>query len=525
MTQPTVVPGQPGPEQEFLSATLPGSASRFEDQLRLGYYTGILETYGVRWDLEKVARDTLQNFFDPKLSLDSVKIQIEKEGLLLFRKYRLRIESDVEYGYQKLLHMGGTSKAGEEHTAGGFGEGTKILALVLLRDFGYSQVRFGSGNWQIDYYLADPPEGSYDAKVKGLYCKLTTVPYRSGNFIDFVCNSSKNIEVFNTAKDLFYHPSNPDFFDPSVVVQMPRGGEAGFKFLGGTWLGLREGHLYDAGQRRHYESAGRWHGVKGMHIWTIGTRVFHLDRDRGLVTREDLETKLIAPMVRAMSTDQLMQSITSMESIWPFHAANSWDAAYKLLEKCVAYAANKNVEIHFPAKYLYRDIYLSSSDSELLQHNGYVLCHDFFRLLGMPGALKRVNELKSKTRLDPSPEQQERINVLKDSVNLLKTLTEKRPEYSINLKDIWLFNPGEVNRNLLGQHSRDHTWMNSKQLASDYASALSTYLHELLHDHGGDNDKRFGYALTDTLRITIDVLTRESDKFKPLIQRWHRAKC
>ena len=48
----------------------------FEKQVEKGYYLNLLETYAVNWDLEKVSRDSVQNFFDANgQTLDGVDIQ------------------------------------------------------------------------------------------------------------------------------------------------------------------------------------------------------------------------------------------------------------------------------------------------------------------------------------------------------------------------------------------------------------------------------------------------------------------
>ncbi|MBM3229488.1 hypothetical protein FJZ26_03590, partial [Candidatus Parvarchaeota archaeon] len=61
-------------------------------------YTGILTTYGVRWTLEKAARDIWQNFFDYNKTLDCVQTEVKesKEGRVL------RISNGATYDYRML---------------------------------------------------------------------------------------------------------------------------------------------------------------------------------------------------------------------------------------------------------------------------------------------------------------------------------------------------------------------------------------------------------------------------------------
>ena len=208
-----------------------------------GHYTGILASYGVSWTLDKATRDTWQNFYDPNLTIDGVNCSVTKKGLPLNRRYNVRIEAEPEYDYRKLVHLGGTDKAGSTETAGGFGEGTKILALVLLRDYGFTQVRFGSGDWELDFYLDDLPEGFYDTKEQGLFVKLRKVEKREGNFVEFVTKSKQSAQQFLKARNYFYHSENPDFQDPTMEIVNKDGARFGFKLLGSSF-GFQKKDMY-----------------------------------------------------------------------------------------------------------------------------------------------------------------------------------------------------------------------------------------------------------------------------------------
>ncbi|MBR9683519.1 hypothetical protein GOV03_03175, partial [Candidatus Woesearchaeota archaeon] len=166
-------------------------------------YLGVLETYDVEWTLEKVARDTLQNFFDSnKGTLDNVVVEITREE----RDRVVRIEGQNQYDFRRLLHLGGTTKHGDISTVGGIGEGAKILALVLLRDYGFSQVRFGSGEWELDFSLDAVPKEDYPEKRKGLFACLRKADAEfAGNFVELKTTKQKHLPAFENAKDLFYH--------------------------------------------------------------------------------------------------------------------------------------------------------------------------------------------------------------------------------------------------------------------------------------------------------------------------------
>ena len=77
-----------------------------------------------------------------------------------------------KYDWIELVHLGGSTKTESETTAGGFGEGTKILSLVLLRDYGAKKVIFSSQDWELEFYIDKVPHGSYrNEKDRGLFVK------------------------------------------------------------------------------------------------------------------------------------------------------------------------------------------------------------------------------------------------------------------------------------------------------------------------------------------------------------------
>lgn len=172
-------------------------------------YLGILDSYGVSWSLEKAARDVWQNFFDSnKQTVDGIDISIEKWG----REYVIHLQSPATYDHRLLLHLGGTTKAEEHFTAGGLGEGTKVLALVLLRDYAFSQVQFGSGEWTVDFVLDKLPKDEYIEHRKGLFARVQhRAPPFLGNFVELKTRNEQHAAAFWKARDLFYHAQNPDF--------------------------------------------------------------------------------------------------------------------------------------------------------------------------------------------------------------------------------------------------------------------------------------------------------------------------
>ncbi|MDZ4205999.1 MAG: hypothetical protein U1C12_02185, partial [Patescibacteria group bacterium] len=220
---------------------------RFKQDLEEGRYLGVLETYvsDEKWSIERVARDTWQNFFDAAGgSLDGVEMETAEEG----GRIMVTITHDAEYDFRRLLHFGGGSKMENDTTAGKHGEGTRIYALHMLRDYGFQQVLFKSGDWSLEFYLDTVPAHEVPAEMgdaRGLFVKLTELdePYE-GNAVELVTANKENIEPMREARDFFYHSENVDFMNPDIDNK-----KGGFKIHPGE-----NGNLYINGQRINYNS-------------------------------------------------------------------------------------------------------------------------------------------------------------------------------------------------------------------------------------------------------------------------------
>lgn len=113
----------------------------FERQVERGHYLNLLETYGVSWNLEKVSRDSVQNFFDANgqtLNGVDIKTSVEEKmdvaSNVKTKTGRVLIQAPQDYDWRELIHFGGTTKQDSETTVGGFGEGLKVAAFVLLKE-------------------------------------------------------------------------------------------------------------------------------------------------------------------------------------------------------------------------------------------------------------------------------------------------------------------------------------------------------------------------------------------------------
>ncbi len=480
-------------------------------------YMGILDSYGVSWSLEKAARDTLQNFFDSNnQTLDGVGIALRDEAN---GDHVVRIQNHATYDFRMLLHLGGTTKANDESTAGGIGEGAKVLALVLLRDYGFSQVRFGSQDWLVDFTMDDVPREDYTEKVKGLFASVSRSSQPiNGNFVEFRTENRLCAEAFIRAKDLFYHSGNPDFQNPTLEV--PRVG--GFKFLGGRHSsdlsgfssnkGIPKGNLYIAGQRRHFD-AEMWDNVEYVSLWIHSNSALRRDRDRGLVTTKEVRDRVIPSIVSSASVDDLTRVIYALEPIWSEGSGFEYPVGPCIMEQVIGALAKKKRVLEFSDKYLAQTLGVSLSLGDALRAKGYVLCHFDFANIGMKTASTKLVDLAQHARADPTKQEDERIATLYDAILPLRR----------DRKEIWVFDRENEKSVFDGQYNQRFVWISRQVLHGAFNAALATYLHELDHVHGGDASSDFSYALTNTLGDVIETMISQPGVYQKLQRRWAEA--
>ncbi|NJO18328.1 MAG: hypothetical protein HC877_22125 [Thioploca sp.] len=469
-------------------------------------YLGILDTYGVDWSLEKAARDTLQNFFDGNnRTLDGVDVIVNQEG----EDYTIRISNHAEYDFRRLMHLGGTTKSDDPFAAGGFGEGTKILALALLRDYGFSQVKFGSRNWELDFVMDDVPKGEYVEQRKGLFAGLKgTEKRKAGNFIEFRTKKPEHAQAFVDAQELFYSSDNPDFQNPSLDIP----GVGGFKYLPRE-EGSRntpKGNFYHVGQRRHFDKE-EWNTVEHVNIWTYVNDVLKKDRDRGVVTRREIEEKVIPKILDAGSREDLSRLVYDMRPLWS--GVWSFEVGYKLLEGIAKRLAKQDVKLEFDDKYLASTAFMPSNIADSLKQQGFVICPGFLGEIGMKSALEKFRDMQQHYRVETTPDEEARISILYEAIT----------PFQRDRKDVWVFDRERENSIIQGQYDEAFVWLSRETLGKAFHEALATYLHEVDHKNGSDSSAEFSYALTDTLGKVISGITTQPELYQRLEKRWNQT--
>ena len=496
-------------------------STSFEKQVEKGHYLNLLETYGVSWDLEKVSRDSVQNFFDANgQTLNGVDIQTGVEEKMdatdktKTKTGRVLIRAPQDYDWRELIHFGGTTKQDSEISVGGFGEGLKIAAFVLLKDQGAKQVRAASRDWEIDYYFSDVTSESYRKPVKGLHAKKRKRNEQTGNCLKIVFegdDADKKVKVFENAKELFYSSENPDFQGASFSSKA----SGGFKILPpdleGIWAENQKDHLYLAGQRTHYDSRDKWETVEDLNIWTW-KKVQPKDRDRGMLTMWELRDNVLPMIVASMSLEDLRKSAYDFKPLWDqFSPPSPGD---DLLEKIVDKLAQTNTILEFEKEYVADDLPWGPLwIKEALVSQGFKLCRPYMKKVGMRGVVEQFKEWQSHNRVEARPEEVKKIELLQKAARALGLPEDE-------LKEAWIFSRKDEKSIFSGQYNDMFYWLSREDLTGTFFDSLNTYVHEAAHKKGPHENTEFEYGLERRKQKITQFILEHKNEWDEMENEW-----
>lgn len=575
-------------EQLETDRVSPDLVARLVRTLEQGRYIGPLVTQPISWSDTKIYRDYVQNFFDGmgevtgRPTLDGVNFSHRnvKEGGQSFVEFT--ITSPAEYDHRYLIHHGGTTKAGDDRVAGGFGEGVKVASFLLLKNGVTNQVELGSGNWVARYYLDELPEEDYPERVRGLHLRAEFVERDAkGNFLRFRVGEklAKNVQAqLSEMKDFFWHEGHPDFREPTYANDF-----GGFKILPRG----RSGNLYVAGQRYEYEKPEAWsNAVPGATVWTF-QKVLERTRDRNYAPSYEISDKVIEPLVKAMTKEDLLKVFYECKDYWLDMKGNS--VAERIVSEVVhrlSKELTKEEKDDLKSK-LPADIFAQGGERDkeyekMLETAGYRRCMYEFRNFGVSTARETVLSLVE-TAKEPKLEswENQRVEILNRAVRVFidsaksniidrytkflkspadKELLELHEEGfsdSFNSSDysamgrlsawdvISRFQHGEVpslairetgSLQLKGGKGRielhgftrlfpENIFLQKKMLGGDFLEALFTWFHEFAHNISGEKDFTAGFADAERYLHELLLITSfNNDELKKLQAEWDNIK-
>ncbi|MBP9748420.1 MAG: hypothetical protein KBD17_02250 [Candidatus Pacebacteria bacterium] len=494
-------------------------AASFEGQAEKGAYLNIKENYGVDWNLTKVSRDIFQNFFDSNGgTLDGIDIVFDnKEGDN--PEATVSISGKQNYDWRELVHLGGSSKTDSKTTAGGFGEGTKIMSLVLLRDFQAEIVKFASGDWEVEFYLDEVPAGSYHRKEdRGLFAKLKKVKPKDGNSftVSFKGDAAQKAHHIPEAQKLFYSSQNPDFKNPSFenketggFTVLPR--EEDYNAWGSSSKG--KGNLYIAGQAINYDSRDKWNNLALVNLWTW-KKISVKDRDRGMVTYGEVKEHVIPLIIERMSTEEAKKVVRDFEQ-WYDEIGFLTEPANTLLEAIVNKLEKENVKMEFKPEFFAWDFSLSNMwIGNLLVSEGNKKAPGFMKKIGMTSGVELFKKKQEHNRIPETAQERKKISTLQEATKFMGFSEEDQ-------KDVWIFSAAEEKNIIHGQYMPDFFWLAQEVFKGKFFDALHTYIHEAAHKAGPHGQAQFEYTLQDYIKKIQLFMHDHKAEYERLEQEWN----
>ncbi len=161
-------------------------------------------TYPVNWGEYEVMDNFVQNFYDA-LGMDRFSDRFHAS----FENGTIVMKSDVGFSKDWLFYIGASTKRdGNRKHAGKFGEGFKIAALVAMRDMGLG-VCMESRDWKMTVTEADD---TIDGKpVKVLAYDIVERPYEETSVLTLTCATQEHYDELFGMINHFYYESNGYF--------------------------------------------------------------------------------------------------------------------------------------------------------------------------------------------------------------------------------------------------------------------------------------------------------------------------
>lgn len=345
--------------------------------------TGILDGYAVRWNEATIARDVVQNFFDEVEDFAEVAIDVDEA------KGSITVAGPSTFALDYLRYLGASTKqVPGRSAAGGFGEGFKICALVLLRDQ-RARVVAGSRGWSLEAVLAPMKLGRelvYDVLEAGV-----EGGEREGSFVRIEGARPRLCAAFRAVRDEFRWPGNPRLKRP-IFVDDARGiaiYEA---------LDPKVGDVFYRKQRR---GRLRFPERFGITVAVDGAlEGLAADRDR-----RDLRSVLpvLAHALEALPDAELEKLLLRLGPYWA--------EGHPALGVAAGEAGRRKLPLKLPARWLARAPRMPIGLQEHAEAHGFRVGAAVLSRLGMPTAFEHFSAFDRPRR--PAPLEHARIELVR----------------------------------------------------------------------------------------------------------------
>lgn len=490
-----------------------------EDDYRLNVTqdAGIKIRYGTKlqWSNFKIARDLLQNYYDGHgHTLEGVNIEVNKTA---DGKYKIKISGESSWDYSHLDQMGSSTKH-DPLDAGGYGEGTRAVAVSLLSKADITNVKYASGDWAMTY-------GRSSDDLKSAYMTQTLSKNSEkvkGSTVEFETENADIAHKLLEAKDYFNHPHNPDFknldFENEFFgFKLKDDGAKGNIYLiqryetdGESNNGLRGATIVFKTQPNHPTLVEK----SGGEQFELGTGV-----DRAQIPSYDVN-RILSRYIKTMTDEELTQTISSMEKFWG-ESGTEKDRLNDMYVPFVREAHRRGLGIDFKdAHYVYLDK-PSTSSYDMAKNLGYKIANKSMKDVGMQSFYAKD---ASKLPHQPTEEQSKEIRLLEEGVRIIQECTDLSTKDLLNsdevTKQTYMFSEGDHGTGAeaiieAGEY-QGHWMRDSHLLLQNYVGNLATFLHEISHKSGPDESEVFSMQLTKLQSHITNAIMHNPNAFKKI---------
>ena len=484
----------------------------------------ILMSYPVKWSVNSVMRDFIQNFFD------AIGYEKFSEGFkYTYKAGTLVMEGEGSFDYEWLCYLGtSTKRTSGNRTAGKFGEGFKVASLVAYRDYGYS-ITMESKDWSLR--VTDENDEIDGKSVKCLAYKKTNRKDDLVSRLTLKNVSQDDYDSFGNSIKRFFYKDNPVlgrcmFYNDGYGIYERCNSEDGIVFA-----------QY---QVRYY--------IKDFPFVIVNQdyEPDRDDRDRSLFGGYDARM-CVLQTIEKVSCDSAHDFLIRLRKYWsynrknrPFDIGSVIDAViYRVSESralCSDFSirfGNVIVADHpifaDPRKRRIASSWYAGwsgkSDRKIVRRRFSVLgIPDVIKLCEMEGGFEELR--------DPNEAERKYISMLErialsEFADLI--VYDGLPKARIILNESALSDGCALTKksaeNSVNQHGMrvkldiSEICIKSHYLKSEmFATALSTYLHELFHQYGPDSDQSFHRALI-LMNVRLSQIEPQLNKYE---EEWNK---
>jgi hypothetical protein len=474
--------------------------------------SSVTTAWGVDWDEVYIARDLMQNFFDANRErITEVRVEVAGSDVI--------ISAPTPFNLERLFYLGSEK---DEQNVGQYGEGFKVAATCLLRDYSVTPIAQCGSDLLMLRIAHEAVRGTGLYPVQYDFYQ-TSKPYEGTRLI--LRGSSKKLATAcQQGLTHFFYEGNP-------LIGMKRwakdDGIAIYESTDGR------GHLFYRDLKR-----GDIEGVPvilviGKAVKAIETKIGR-DRDRNAFG-EPVLALAYRQVANALKWSHEAQRIVveSAKAIWerghPLLAeiANKV-GGYRWQDSCWPQKLSAEV---FGERYYARST--STQASEQLEFSRIEQQWKERGMKPLPGYFRSFGVLNARTHLDKAKKKAEEESKRRDKrpptaaewlgIQLLSRVTR---ELAPGIMAV--FDGGAVHYEvsasdmLLGQLRRDRgygvrsVFLATKLFTADFAHALAVFLHEHAHIFGYDGDRGF----TDALTELIESIIRHREAFDGYETTW-----